>query len=252
MKQNSNKQNEQQMDAWDEQISRFLRGAMPKAEAEAFRKELNNNNVLRERAKLQARLVKQMRQVGEERTQRLADALRSATPDEVAVLAKGKGDSLLKPRKSLGRRLAPWLSIAAVLCCVVMAGSRWLGPHPMRTIERYTYALLHQSKTQPRNAVVPVQVNKLDSVSLRHQQLEELALLRGKIEMGLDVAESTCRLQAIFDQACSTKDMDYEPFLNDIAYILMDGYDKMEDTEGVKSVFEKLDAMDDGLLISEK
>lgn len=248
MKQNSKKQIEQQMAEWDEQISRFLRGTMSKDEAEAFRAELNNNKELRERAVLQARLIRQMRQVGEERTQRVADAMRSATPEEITMLAKGKGAKLLKPRKSLGRRLMPWISIAAVICCVAMVGSRWLGPHPVRTIERYAYSLVYPHRLKSE----PVQVNKLDSVTLRHQQLEELALLRGKIEMGLDVAESTRRLQAIFDQACNDKDTDYELFINDIAFMLMAGYDKLGDSENSKAVFERLNELDDDVLVSEK
>lgn len=248
MKQNSKKQNEQQMAEWDEQISRFLRGTMSKDEAEAFRAELYNNKELRERAVLQARLIRQMRQVGEERTKRVAYAMRSAAPEEITMLAKGKGAKLLKPRKSLGRRLMPWISIAAVICCVAMVGSRWLGPHPVRTIERYAYSLVYPHRLKSE----PVQVNKLDSVTLRHQQLEELALLRGKIEMGLDVAESTRRLQAIFDQACNDKDTDYELFINDIAYMLMAGYDKLGDSENSKVVFERLNELDDDVLVSEK
>lgn len=248
MKQNSKKQIEQQKAEWDEQISRFLRGTMSKDEAEAFRAELYNNKELRERAVLQARLIRQMRQVGEERTQRVADAMRSAAPEEITMLAKGKGAKLLKPRKSLGRRLMPWISIAAVICCVAMVGSRWLGPHPVRTIERYAYSLVYPHRLKSE----PVQVNKLDSSSLRHQQLEELALLRGKIEMGLDVAESTRRLQAIFDQACNDKDTDYELFINDIAYMLMAGYDKLGDSENSKVVFERLNELDDDVLVSEK
>lgn len=248
MKQNSKKQIEQQKAEWDEQISRFLRGTMSKDEAETFRAELNNNKELRERAVLQARLIRQMRQVGEERTQRVADALRATSPEEIKMLAKGKGAELLKPRKSLGRRLMPWISIAAVICCVVMVGSRWLGPHPVRTIERYAYSLVYPHRLKSE----PVQVNKLDSVTLRHQQLEELALLRGKIEMGLDVAESTRRLQAIFDQACKDKDTDYELFINDIAFMLMAGYDKLGDSENSKAVFERLNELDDDVLVSEK
>lgn len=248
MKQNSKKQIEQQMAEWDEQISRFLRGTMSKVEAEAFRAELNNNKELRERAVLQARLIRQMRQVGEERTKRVADVMRSAAPEEITMLAKGKGAKLLKPRKSLGRRLMPWISIAAVICCVAMVGSQWLGPHPVRTIERYAYSLVYPHRLKSE----PVQVNKLDSVTLRHQQLEELALLRGKIEMGLDVAESTRRLQAIFDQACNDKDTDYELFINDIAYMLMAGYDKLGNSENSKAVFERLNELDDDVLVSEK
>ena len=248
MKQNSKKQIEQQKAEWDEQISRFLRGTMSKDEAEAFRAELYNNKELRERAVLQARLIRQMRQVGEERTKRVADAMRSAAPEEITMLAKGKGAKLLKPRKSLGRRLMPWISIAAVICCVAMVGSRWLGPHPVRTIERYAYSLVYPHRLKSE----PVQVNKLDSISLRHQQLEELALLRGKIEMGLDVAESTRRLQAIFDQACNDKDTDYELFINDIAFMLMAGYDKLGDSENSKAVFERLNELDDDVLVSEK
>lgn len=251
---NNKKQREQQLMLWDEQICRFLRGQMSADEAATFRAELKKNEALRQRAVLQSRLIKQMQEVGEELEQRIADAMRAVSPEEARIIARGKGERLIqKPKKSLARRLAPWISIAAVVCCVLMVGRYYLGPHPVRTLERYAYVLRHNGNGRHhRSTVEPVQVCQLDSVALRHQQLEELALLRGKIEMGLDVESSTQKLQAIFDAARCDSVSPYQPFLYDMAFTLMEGYDKTGNDVAGRKVLDALENWDDGLLMSEK
>lgn len=250
----NNKEKEQQLMLWDEQICRFLHGQMPADEADTFRAELKKNESLRQRAVLQARLIKQMQEVGEEREQRIADAMRAISPEEARLIAQGKGERLIsKPKKSLTRRLAPWIGIAAVVCCVLMVGRYYLGPHPVRSLERYAYALRHNgSNRHHRPSVDPVQVCQLDSVALRHQQLEELALLRGKIEMGLDVESSTQKLQALFDAARVDSVSPYAPFLYDMAFILMEGYDKAGNDVASREVLDALDKWGDKVLMSEK
>ena len=250
---NKKKEKEQQLMLWDEQICRFLRGQMSADEADAFRAELKKNEALRQRAVLQARLIKQMQEVGEEREQRMVDAMRTLSTDEARIIAQGKGERLIsKPKKSLVRHLAPWLSIAAVVCCVLMVGRYYLGPHPVRTLQRYTYALRHNRYRHHRSTTEPVQVCQLDSIALRHQQLEELALLRGKIEMGLDVESSIQKLQAIFDAARCDSVSPYQPFLYDMAFILMEGYDKTGNDVASREVLNALEKWDDGLLMSDK
>ena len=252
--QKKNKEKEQHLMLWDEQICRFLRGQMSADEADTFRAELKKNEALRQRAVLQARLIKQMQEVGEEREQRIADAMRAVSPEEARLIAQGKGKRLIsKPKKSLTRRLAPWIGIAAVVCCVLMVGRYYLGPHPVRTLERYAYALRHNSTGRHhRPTVEPVQVCQLDSVALRRQQLEELALLRGKIEMGLDIEASTRKLQAIFDAACADSISPYKPFLYDMAFTLMEGYDKTGNDTASRDVLDAIEKWDDGLLMSDK
>lgn len=250
---NKKKDKEQQLMLWDEQICHFLRGQMSADEADAFRAELKKNEPLRQRAVLQARLIKQMQEVGEEREQRIIDAMRTLSPNEARIIAQGKGDRLIsKPKKNLARRLAPWLSIAAVVCCVLMVGRYYLGPHPVRTLQRYTYALRHNRSGHHRSTTEPVQVCQLDNIALRHQQLEELALLRGKIEMGLDVESSIQKLQAIFDAARCDSVSPYQPFLYDMACILMEGYDKTGNDVASREVLNALEKWDDELLMSEK
>ena len=100
----------------DERIALFLRGQLSQADADAFRAEMKENPKLRERAILMARMAKQMREVGEERKQRVVDAMQSVDRKTVEQIARGKGEKLLKPRKSLTRRLMPWIAAAAVNC----------------------------------------------------------------------------------------------------------------------------------------
>ena len=137
-----------------------------------------------------------------------------------------------------------------MICWVLMIGCYYL--RLLCTLERFAYTLRHNISSYHRAIIEPVQVCQFDDVAFRHQQLEELALLRGKIEMGLDVESSIQKLQAIFDAARCDSVSPYQPFLYDMAFILMEGYDKTGNDVASREVLNALENWDDGQLVSEK
>ena len=69
----------------DDRISRFLQGMMDGNEEAAFLDELKSNNELRERASIQARLIKGMKQADEE----LISAFKKANEENVNQIILG-------------------------------------------------------------------------------------------------------------------------------------------------------------------
>ena len=228
----------------DERIAQFLRGQLSQADADAFRAEMKENARLRERAILVARMIKQMREVGEERRQRVVDAMQMTDRRTIEQIARGKGEKLLKPRKSLTRRLAPWIAAAAVLCCVVLVGRAYWTKDVERQV--INYANNHLSVRLEKNSSVQVKQLPKNVVSSQHSKLEELALLRGKVEMGMDLEDTTKRLQAIYKKAKQSKDSLYAPFATDIAFALAEAYHKLGDQDAEAQILDELSKPSDG------
>ena len=220
----------------DERIALFLRGGMSETEAEAFRAEMKENPKLRERAVLMARLIKQMRKVGKEREQHLVDALQTVDRKTIEMIAKGKGMETMKERKPLMRRLMPWAAAAAIICCVALVG-RYVWSTESAQISNFAYGLF-----APKPAPAPVRVKQLPKEVTRsqHNKLEELALLRGKVEMGLDLEATTQKLQALYDEAKRTNDTLYESFFSDVALALAQGYNKLGDKDAETQILDDL------------
>ena len=234
----------------DERIALFLRGQLSQAEADAFRAEMKENVRLRERAIVVARMVKQMREVGEERQQRVADAMQMVDRKTIEKMAQGKGEKLMKPRKSLMRRLMPWIAAAAVVCCVVFVGRAVWNKEMQRAITQYANSYLPFKFNKERS----VQVKQLPTsvVNRQHSKLEELALLRGKVEMGMDLEVTAKRLHAIYEESKLPSDSLYSPFVADIALALAQAYDKLGDEEAEAKMLDELSQIQDGTLMSSK
>lgn len=234
----------------DERIERFLRGRMSLEEANAFRAEMKSNETLRERAVLLARLIKQMREVGAEQQQRVVDAMQAVDKETIRQIAAGKGAKLMQPKKTLSRRLRPWVAIAAMFCMLVLVGKFAVSPNSQRNFYGFASSILSGGKSKKVN----VQVKELPKtvVRTRHDKLEELALLRGKIDMGLDLKQSTKRLQAIYDRAKQKKDTLYAPFINDIAFALAEGYNKTGNKDKEKAVLDEMLSAQDGTEVADK
>ena len=228
----------------DERIALFLRGQLSQADADAFRAEMKENPKLRERAILMARMIKQMREVGEERKQRVVDAMQSVDRKTIEQIARGKGEKLLKPRKSLTRRLMPWIAAAAVICCVVLAGRAYWTKEVEQTV--INYANTHLPVRLEKKSSVQVKQLPRSVVNSQHSKLEELALLRGKVEMGMDLEETTKRLQAIYKKARQSNDSLYAPFATDIAFALAEAYNKLGNKDAEAQILDELSKLPDG------
>ena len=230
----------------DERIALFLRGQMSEADADAFRAEMKENPKLRERAITMARLIKQMQIVGEERQQRIVDAMQMVDRKTIEKIAQGKAKEMMKEKKPFVRRIMPWVAAAAILCCVVLLGG-YIWSTESGRINNFASGLF-----APKPATAPMQVKQLPKEVVRgqHNKLEELALLRGKVEMGLDLEATTQRLQAIYDEAKQSGDTLYESFFSDIALTLAQGYNKIGDKEAEMQILDDLLQINDNTFLT--
>lgn len=211
---------------------------------------MKENTRLRERAILMARLIKQMREVGEERQQRIVDAMQMVDRKTIEKIAQGKGEKLMKPGKPLSRRLAPWITAAAVICCLVFVGRAVWNKEVERAVTRYAIHYLPAShKKTPTTQVKQLPKNVVRS---QHNRLEELALLRGKVEMGMDLEATARRLRDIYEESKRSEDSLYSPFTADIALALAQAYDKMGDEEAEAKILDELSQIQDGTLMTSK
>ena len=147
-----------------------------------------------------------------------------------------KAKEMMKEKKPFVRRIMPWVAAAAILCCVVLVG-RYVWSTESGRINNFASGLF-----APKPAAAPVQVKQLPKDVTRGQRnkLEELALLRGKVEMGIDLEATTQRLQALYDEAKQTNDTLYESFLGDIALALAQGYNKLGDKDAETQILDDL------------
>lgn len=236
----------------DERIAQFLRGQMSQADADAFRAEMKENPKLRERAVTMARLIKQMKAVGEERQQRVMDAMQAVDRKTIQQIAQGKGEEMMKEKNPVLRRLMPWVAAAAVLCCVVLLGRYAMSTEGRSAINHLASAWTTPKENTEQHAAVQVAELPKEVVVTEHDKLEELALLRGKVDMGLDLEETTERLQAIFDEAKQNTDSLYTSLYDDIAYALAEGYHKVGNTDAETLILNDLLAVPDDNYMSAK
>lgn len=234
----------------DERIDQFLRGQMSKTDADAFRAEMKENAKLRERAITMARLIKQMQVVGEERQQHIIDAMQAVDKKTIQQIAQGKGEEMMKEKKPALRRLIPWVTAAAVLCCVVLLGRYAISTEGRTSIRRFASAWVSNKEDTKKHQAVQVKKSPKEVVRSEHDKLDELALLRGKVDMGLDLEDTTRRLQAIYEKAKQDTDTLYISFFDDIALALAEGYHKIGDTDHETLILNDLMDMPDDSYMS--
>ncbi len=235
----------------DERIDQFLRGQMSKTDADAFRAEMKENTSLRERAITMARLIKQMQTVGEERRQRVVDAMQVVDKNTVQQIAQGKGEEMMNEKKPVVRRLMPWVAAAAVFCCVVLLGQFVMSPDGRSSIRRFASNFVSAEVNNTKQPVKAAVEKPKGAVRIEHDKLEELALLRGKVDMGLDLDETTERLRSIYEEAKENINGFYASYFDDIAYALAEGYHKIGDIEAETQILnDLLDTPEDNYISS--
>jgi len=233
----------------DERIAQFLRGQMSQTDADSFRAEMKENQKLRERAITMARLIKQMQIVGEEQKQRVIDAMQAVDRKTIVKIAQGKGEEMMKEKKPVLRRLIPWMTAAAILCCVVLLGRYAMSPDGRGTIRHFASSFVSTKEDVQKPKPVQVKESPKKVVRTEHDKLEELALLRGKVDLGLDLEDTTNRLKAIYEEAKQDTDELYTSFFHDIAVALAEGYHKIGDFDAETTILnDLLDMPDDNYM----
>ena len=198
----------------DERIILFMQGKMSADEESAFLDELKNNDELRERAIIQARLVKGMKQVDEE----LKDAFRQTDEKTIKRIANATVGS----KKQATR----WLAIAASIVFVVFIG--------FNSYDYYETTSLGKEYADTFPVSTIIRGEKDNDVEV------ELTTLFNKVSNAEDLDNVTSRLAILWEQAKQDTYNDYTDYAPYIGWNLAIAYLRNYDKSKAKCILEEM------------
>ena len=182
----------------DDLIDRFIQGQMDGNEEKAFLEELNQNEELRERAILHARLVKGMAQVDDEIIEAYSEAEDSSKNNKATVVSIEKKHS------------ARWLAIAASIVFIVFVGFKSYDYYDTTSLGR------EYANTFPTSTIIRGETNAdVDT---------ELTILFNNVVEGKDLENTTSRLKALWELSKQDTYNDYTNYAPYIGWNLAVGY----------------------------
>lgn len=187
----------------DDLIDRFIQGQMDENEEKAFLEELNQNEELRERAILHARLVKGMAQVDDEIIEAYSEAEDSSKNNKATVVSIDKKHS------------ARWLAIAASIVFIVFVGFKSYDYYDTTGLGR------EYANTFPTSTIIRGEADA--------DVETELTTLFNNVAEGKDLDNTTSRLNTLWELSKQETYNDYTDYAPYIGWNLAVGY--LEDYE---------------------
>ena len=201
----------------DDLIDRFMQGQMDENEEKAFLEELNQNEELRERAILHARLVKGMAQVDDEIIEAYSEAEDSSKNNKATVVSIDKKHS------------ARWLAIAASIVFIVFVGFKSYDYYDTTSLGRKF------ANTFPTSTIIRGETNAdIDT---------ELTMLFNNVAEGKDLDNTTSRLATLWEQSKQETYNDYTDYAPYIGWNLAIGYLRNYEKTNAKAVLEEMKEM---------
>ena len=198
----------------DDLIDRFMQGQMDENEEKAFLEELNQNEELRERAILHARLVKGMAQVDDEIIEAYSEAEDSSKNNKATVVSIDKKHS------------ARWLAIAASIVFIVFVGFKSYDYYDTTSLGR------EYANTFPTSTIIRGEANTdVDT---------ELTMLFNNVAEGKDLNNTTYRLKILWEQAKQDTYNDYTDYSPYIGWNLAIGYLRNYEKAKAKNVLKEM------------
>lgn len=192
----------------DERISRYLKGLMNIQEETNFLAEMESDELLKQDAIAQARLVKGMAQVDCELIQ------------ELKKVPEAKITSSLRPHRFLFRKPITWLSVAASVAVIILAGYKGYDYYDTTRLGM-KYATVIPMETLVRG----------DTDSTVNQELQ--TLFENVVERK-DISATTKRLSELWEISNQETYNDYTDYAPYIGWYLAIGY--LEDYEKEKAI----------------
>lgn len=187
----------------EDRIARYLRGEMTAEEIVSFERELESNIELRSKAIAMARLVKSMKEVGQQQDQAVIDAFASADEDSVKMAAKKATEEIKKTKaKSLSFYIRSF-SAAASVVLLIGIGMYYYDYHKTVSLgEQYAMAFVDEQMSFRGSASPEVE--------------KELSELFENVQKGENLDATIHRLSVLWE--LSTMDVyndytDYAPYI---------------------------------------
>lgn len=188
----------------EDRIARYLRGEMNAEEVVSFERELESNRELRSKAIAMARLIKSMKEVGQQKDQAVIDAFASADEESVRMAAKKATQE--NNKKTKAKSLSFYLrsfSAAASVALLIGIGMYYYDYHKTVSLgEQYALAFADEQMSFRGSASPEVE--------------KELSELFESVQKGKNLDETTHRLSVLWE--LSTMDIyndytDYAPYI---------------------------------------
>ena len=203
----------------DDIIDRFIQGQMDENEEKAFLEELNQNEELRERAILHARLVKGMAQVDDEIIEAYSEAEDSSKNNKATVVSIDKKHS------------ARWLAIAASIVFIVFVGFKSYDYYDTTSLGR------EYANTFPTSTIIRGEANAdVDT---------ELTILFNNVAEGKNLDNTTSRLKILWEQAKQDTYNDYTDYSPYIGWNLAIGYLRNYEKAKARNVLSEMETIYD-------
>ena len=203
----------------DDLIDRFMQGQMDENEEKAFLEELNQNEELRERAILHARLVKGMAQVDDEIIEAYSEAEGSSKNNKATVVSIDKKHS------------ARWLAIAASIVFIVFVGFKSYDYYDTTSLGR------EYANTFPTSTIIRGEANAdVDT---------ELTTLFNNVAEGKDLDNTTSRLKTLWELSKQETYNDYTDYAPYIGWNLAIGYLRNYEKTMARNVLSEMETIYD-------
>lgn len=196
----------------DDRISLYLQGKMSPEEELAFMERLKQDDNLRERSIIQARLVKGMKQTDEE----LLAAFRQADLQDIKQIA-----GVQQKRNSVR-----WYAIAVSVVFIIFVGFRFYDYYSTTSLGK------EYANTFPTSSILRGSADK--------DVETELTTLFNKVSNAEDLDNTTSRLAELWEQAKQETYNDYTDYAPYIGWYLAIGYLESYEKAKAQKVLEEM------------
>lgn len=218
----------------DDRIAAYIKGQLSTEEEQLFLKELEENPELKEKAIVTARLVKGLKQVGEEQDNDICRAFLASSEQGVETVTKQVTHQ--RAKKIPIRKVSTWIAVAASVVCIVWIGIDYADyKHTTGLGEEYANDF---PSDVPSGAIARGE----DTSDEAHIKMKELF---ASVKKGEDLDEAIHELTLYWKYSNMETANDYTDYSAEIGWYLAIAYLKNNNKEEAKKILEKMETLDD-------
>lgn len=222
----------------DDRIVAYLKGEMSAKEEQQFFQELESNPELKEKAIVTARLIKGLKEVGEEQDKDAKGAFLASSEHGIETVTK----QVIRQRARTIpiRKVSTWIAVAASVVCIVWLGIDYTDyKHTTGLGEEYGRVNIFSSKGSIEDDIF---VRGADNSSKAPMNLEKLFT---SVKNGESLKNTIHELSLCWELSIMETVNDYSDYSADIGWNLAIAYLKDNNKEEAKKILEKMETLAD-------
>ena len=220
----------------DDRIVAYLKGEMSAKEEQQFFQELESNLELKEKAIVTARLIKGLKEVGEERDKEAKVAFLALSENGIEAVTK----QVIRQRTQTipVRKISTWIAVAASVVCIVWFGIDYTDyKHTTGLGEEYGRVSIFSSKGSIEDDIF---VRGADNSSKAPMNLEKLFT---SVKNGESLENTIHELSLCWELSIMETVNDYSDYSADIGWNLAIAYLKNNNKEEALKVLDKVERL---------